>query len=198
MTTNLIFYHIPRNYKKKLSRNVGILTKLKHCLSKSALIALYYGIVFPHLLHGIIIWGSTYPTFLNKLQTIQIKTIRAISDSGWRVHVTPLYYEHKILKVNDIHKIESAKFMRKYVNKKLPDYFLNCFNKVSGNHGYSTRAATNDDLTIPFFRTKRCQNSFEYQGSKLWNSLPKNMTKLGCNKFIEQNKTFLISFYKLD
>ena len=104
----------------------------------------------------------------------------------------------KILKVNDIYKIESAKFMHKYVNNKLPDYFQNYFNKVSGNHGYSTRAATNDDLIIPFFRTNRCQKSFKYQGSKLWNSLPKNMTKLGYIKFIEQYKTFLISFYNSD
>ena len=35
-----------------------------------------------------------------------------------------------------LYKIESAKFMHKYVNKKLPDYFQNYFNKVSGNHGY--------------------------------------------------------------
>ena len=131
------------------------------------------------------------------LQTIQNKAITAISDSGWRVHVTPLYYEHKIFKVNDIYKIESANFMHKYVNKNLPDYFQNYFNKVSGNHGYSTRAATNDDLTIPFFRTNRCQKSFKYQGSKLWNSLTKNMTKLGYNKFIEQYKTSLISFCKI-
>ena len=47
------------------------------------------------------------------------------------------------------------------------DYFQNYFNKVSGNHGYSTRAATNDDLTIPFFLTNCCQKSFKYQGSKL-------------------------------
>ena len=194
----LNFLPYTQKLQKKLSRNVGVLTKLKHCLPKSALIALYYGIVFPHLLYGIIIWGSTYPTYLKKLQTIQNKAIRAISDSGWNVHVTPLYYEHKILKVNDIYKIESAKFMHKYVNKKLPDYFQNYFNKVSGNHGYSTRAATNDDLIIPFFRTNRCQKSFKYQGSKLWNSLPKNMTKLGYIKFIEQYKTFLISFYNSD
>ena len=41
---------------------------------------------FSHLLYGIIIWGSTYSTYLNKLQTIQNK---AISDAGWHVHVTP-------------------------------------------------------------------------------------------------------------
>ena len=117
------FLPYTQKLQKKLSRNVDVLIKLKHCLPKSALIALFYGIVFPHLLCGIIIWGSTYPTYLNKLQTIQNKAIRAISDSGWHIHVTPLYYEHKILKINDIYKIESAKFMHKYVNKKLPDYF---------------------------------------------------------------------------
>ena len=101
-----------------------------------------------------------------------------------RIRVIPLYYERKIIKVNDIYKIESAKFMHKYINKKLPDYFQNYFNKVSGNHDYSTRAATNDDLTIPFFRTNHCQKSFKYQGSKLWNSLPKIMTKLNYEKFI--------------
>ena len=26
---------------------------------------------------------------------------------------------------------------------------------------------TNDDLTIPFFRTNRCQKSFKYHGSKI-------------------------------
>ena len=137
-----------------------------------------------------IIWGSTYSTYFNKLQTIQNKAIMAISDYGWRVRVTPLYYEHKILKVNDIYKIESAKFMHKYVNKKLLDYFQNYFNKVSGNHGYSTKAARNDDLTIPFFWTNRYQKSFKYQGSKLWNSLTKkNMNKLGYDKFIKLYKT---------
>ena len=78
--------------------------------------------------------------------------------------------------------------------KKLSDYFQNYFNKVSANHGYSTKAAINHDLTIPFFRTNRSQKLFKYQGSKLWNSFPKNMTKLGYNKFIELYKTFLISY----
>ena len=88
--------------------------------------------------------------------------------------------------------------MHKYVNKKLPDYFQNYFNKVSGNHGNSTRAATNDNLTIPLFQTNCSHKLFKYQGSKLWNYLPKNMTKLGYKKFIEQYKTFLISFYNSD
>ena len=112
----LNFLPYTQKLQKKLSRYAGVLTKLKHCLPKSALIALYYGIVFLHPLYGIIIRGSTYPTYLNKLQTIQNKAIRAISGSGWHVHVTLLYYEHKILKVNAIYKIEFAKFMHKYVN----------------------------------------------------------------------------------
>ena len=62
----LNFLPYTQKLQKKLSRYAGVLTKLKHCLPKSALIALYYGMVFPHPLYGIIIWGSTYPTYLNK------------------------------------------------------------------------------------------------------------------------------------
>ena len=119
----LNFLPYTQKLQKKLSRNVGVLTKLKHCLPKSALIALYYGIVFPHLLYGIIIWGSTYPTYLKKLQTIQNKAIRAISDSGWNVHVTPLYYEHKILKVNDIYKLNLPNLCTNTSTKNFPIIF---------------------------------------------------------------------------
>ena len=123
------FLPYTQKLQKKLPQNVGVLTKLKHCFPKSALIALYYGIVFPHLLYGIIIWGNTYPTYLNGLLSMQNKAIRAISDSGWHVHVTPLYYEHKILKVNDIYKIES-KFMHKYIKKKFLFIFKTTLIKI--------------------------------------------------------------------
>ena len=45
--------------ENKLSRNVGMIKKLKHFLPTHALLMLYYSIVYPHILNGIIIWGST-------------------------------------------------------------------------------------------------------------------------------------------
>ena len=85
-------------------------------------------------------------------------SICCIQPETYHQNITFVYIidfeEHKILKVSNIYEIKSAKFMHKYVNKKLPDYFQNYFKKVSGSHDYSTWAATNDHLTIPFFRTR--------------------------------------------
>ena len=41
----------------KLSRAVGIITKLKSILSKNLPLQLYYTLVHPNLLYGLIVWG---------------------------------------------------------------------------------------------------------------------------------------------
>ena len=70
--------------ENKLSQNVGIIMKLKHFLLTPALLMLYYSIVYPYILYGIIIWGSTYTSHLNNLQLIQNKAVRAICSLNWR------------------------------------------------------------------------------------------------------------------
>jgi len=57
-------------------------------------------------------------------------------------HVNPLYFEHKILKMNNIFKLENSKFVHKLINKKLPGYFQNYQQSASEIHCYSTRFAT--------------------------------------------------------
>ena len=47
-----------------------------------------YGII-PHILYGIILWGSTFTSHLKKLQLLQNKAVRAICSLNWREHVTP-------------------------------------------------------------------------------------------------------------
>jgi len=35
-------------------------------LPKEILLNLYYALVHPHLLYGLLVWGSTYPSYLKK------------------------------------------------------------------------------------------------------------------------------------
>ena len=120
--------------ENKLSRNVGIIMKLKDFLPTPALLMLYYSIVYPHILYGIIIWGSTSTSHLNNLQLIQNKAVRAICSLNWREHVTPCFHRLKILKIKDVAKMEIAKFVHQSVNHSLPMYFQYYFHKVSMTH----------------------------------------------------------------
>ena len=50
---------------------VGTLFKLKSVLPQEALLKLYYALIHPHLIYGIIVWSSTFPTYLNGLALIK-------------------------------------------------------------------------------------------------------------------------------
>ena len=56
---------------KKISRGVGILSKLRHFLDVRILIQIYYSIIYPFLRYGVIIWGNTYKTNLESLIILQ-------------------------------------------------------------------------------------------------------------------------------
>ena len=119
-----------------------IIKKLKHFLPTTALLMLYYSIVYPHILYGIIIWGSTYTSHLNNLQLIQNKVVRAICSLNWREHVTLCFHRLKILKIKDVAKMEIAKFVDQSVNHSFPMYFQFYFHKVSMTHKRCTRSSS--------------------------------------------------------
>ena len=57
--------------ESKLPRGVGILYKLKAELPREALCKIYYALFHPHLLYGLVVWGSTFPTYMSKLESLQ-------------------------------------------------------------------------------------------------------------------------------
>ena len=160
-----------RNIEGRIARSVGILTKLRHLFPSSALLLLYYALIHPHLSFGLAIWGSTYPTYIQKLQRLQNKAIRIISNASRKNSVTPLSKKYGVLKLADLFNYEMAKIMYQFSKQTLPSH-LNClFAPLSTVHERCTRSKTKQNLYIPKFSTSRCQNSFKYQGSKIWNSV---------------------------
>ena len=61
--------------QSKISKRVGILYKLNKLLPTRMLITLYYALIFPHLVYGIIIWGSTYSSYLTFYKPCRIKPL---------------------------------------------------------------------------------------------------------------------------
>ena len=55
-----------KTLESKIARSIGIILKLKQLLLASAIRALYYSTIHAHLLYGIVIWGSTFKTYLGK------------------------------------------------------------------------------------------------------------------------------------
>ena len=66
----------------KVSRSVGILSKLKYFLLQDAFLKLYYALIHSHLNYGILAWGNTYHSYLLKLMRLQNKAIRIVTCSA--------------------------------------------------------------------------------------------------------------------
>ena len=62
--------------ENKLARSLSILFKTRQYLNTSTLVQLYYLTFHAYLSYGLIIWGSEFKSYLNKLSSLQNKAVR--------------------------------------------------------------------------------------------------------------------------
>ena len=102
--------------KNKLSSGLYAINSSKHILSREHLRSLYYTLIHPHLTYGLLLWGSTYKTFLHKLEVLQNKSIRSITKSKYNESTGPIYKKLGILPLSKLYQLEAAKLM--FLNHK--------------------------------------------------------------------------------
>ena len=103
-------YHILQ-VSKKISKGIGVLTKIRHYINIHVLTQLCYTLIFPFLTHGVVVWGNTYNSLLKPLITLQKKAVRIMTFSNFREHSSPLFKMLNILKFPDLISYRLALFM---------------------------------------------------------------------------------------
>ena len=172
------------------------MSKLWHVLPLKALQNLYYSLIHPHILYGIIIWGNTYKTYLKRLTTLQNRAVKLSVGAHWRDNTTNCYLQLQVLKLNELYTYEVAKFMYKNTRKNLPPSFSSFFTSIASVHTRSTRLASSQySLYLPRYKTLTLQRNIKFQGVKIWNSVPLEIKKLPFNRFKIQYKKHLLSNY---
>ena len=131
-----------------------------------------------------------------KLQRLQNKAIRIITNSNMHSPITPKFHNLAILKIFELYDLEIAKIMHQHSKQALSSS-LAPFNKVSNIHSCNTRSVVHNNLYLPKFSTNRCQNSFQYQGVKIWNSIPCDLRNQSYSKFKSNYKKILLNSYLL-
>ena len=103
---NLRFDKHVSHILSKVSKNAGILYRIRDSLSMQARLNFYYGFIYPYLTYNVAIWGSASQTTINPLIIQQKRIIRTICNANKYDHTSPLFYRLKILKLSDIVKYE--------------------------------------------------------------------------------------------
>ena len=104
----------------KISRTLGVTSRLKRYLPFSALKLMYSSLILSHLQFAITSWGFEW----ERLSKLQKRAIRIMTIGKYNAHTDPLFKSLKLLKIKDIFDVQCMKFWYKFVNNNVPTYFL--------------------------------------------------------------------------
>ena len=123
----------------KVSKSIGSLYKLKSLLPLYILKILYNSLILPHILYGILVWGTN----INEPFKLQKKAVRVISNSTYNAHTEPIFKSLQLLKIPDIYKRFVLKFYFQYCHSQLPSYLQSfAYTFRMDIHEYNTRNKT--------------------------------------------------------
>ena len=100
------------------------------------------------------------------------------------------YKALKILKVNELHFYETAKFMHRIYHNQMPLAFQDYFQVIA--HSYNTRTRSNVGFIIPRPRTERGKKSLKYTGVEVWADVPDFMKSMSHSSFKYRLKAFIV------
>ena len=130
-----------------------------------------------------------------KLRVRLNNIIRAITFSKSFSSMTALYKNLNILKLEDIYKLELAKFMYQINYKKVPKIFVDLFTSTTKLHHYETRRTRSSNFFLPRVNKTIAQNQLAFKGSVLWQSINSELKELHWHSFKKSYKKLLIDLY---
>ena len=183
------------NLCKLLSRNKK--RRLKSALPQSILLILYSTLILPYINYGVLAWGKSLKTQLDKLFLVQKRVIRTICNADYRAHTNPLFYHHRILKAEDIYYMQLGSLMYDLNSGVLPLALAKIFKKNNQIHNYATRRAS--AFHLPHARTKFTLNTLVCTGPRFWNSLDSSIShSVSMSVFKRKLKLNLLRNYLVD
>ena len=94
----------------------------------------YHNLVYSRLQYGIIIWATGTKTLLREIRVLQNNIIRILTYNKKFSLVTSLHKKLILLKLDDIYKLELAKFMYLLQQSSLPSGIFDKFTKIEQIH----------------------------------------------------------------
>ena len=143
---------------------------------------LYYAYIYLKIKYGIEVYGTANATQIKKVQVKQNRAWKVLFNKDFLTPTDSLHKELEVLKVKDINRLHTAKFVHMQQNNKTPNIFKNFFIAIQTVHQHNTRQNHNLHINQP--NTNNGKRTMKYHGATIWNALAGSLRK------IESNKTF--------
>ena len=147
-----------------------MLSKIRHYVKKYTLRTIYFGIFSSILSYGSQIWGQMKNYHISRLIKLQNKAIRIINFAPFRSSVTHFYKDNRLLKLNDIIKVQNFLYVLECLQDAVPIVLSRTFTLAKTKHSHNTRGASCHQVVIPKVRTLVFGiKSITYQSAQFWN-----------------------------
>ena len=164
--------------KKKVSKGIAMLRRMKEYVFISTLIKVYNGIILPHFDYCSLVWDECADYLLAKLQKLQNRAARVITGSSYKTNSEDILSELNWQPLKERFRIKKAMFAYNVRNNdKLPQSMINKF-KTKDNSNYNLRN-NYTDFVLKKPKTNFMKKSISYSAASLWNKLPKSAKTKG-------------------
>ena len=141
--------------------------------------SVYYSLVYSHLQYAIICWENSSKTITHKQQVKQNRIIKTLCNKfGTKTRLELLYEQQQVLNIDEIYKLEVAKFMAKVNLNELPVFCSNqstIFRTLTSIHTYSTRSVSSKSFYVQRTSLVKTNQSLKISVVKIWNSLRRHI-----------------------
>ena len=127
------------------------------------------GIVEPTFNYCCSVWGSCGTSKLNKLQKLQSRAARIVTNSLFDSSATSLIQDQGWPTIEELIHRETSVMAYKRLNKLAPDYLSSCISKLSELYTRELRNSATD-LLIPRMKTSYGLKSFAFRGARVGQS----------------------------
>ena len=132
---------------------------------------MYTSVAEPHFRNCCSVWGCCGESLLDKLQKLQNRAARIVTNSSYDASSFSLIGSLGWLTIlKEMIEFETATTVYKPLHGLAPEYMQLMCAKLSENNSRSL-LNTDTDLKIPRFATSYGQRSFSYRGVTVWNKL---------------------------
>ena len=162
------------NYIKiKVSKEIGIINRIKQFINKETLRTLHFSFVYPYLYYCIEVWSNAQDCYRDTIVKLQKRPVRIISCSPLLAHSEPLFTHFKILQFKKLYFYTVAVFMCKYEHNSLPSIFNHMYVYNRDVHQVNTRQA--DKVCPAKHRTVLASKSLRISAVGIWNDILSNL-----------------------
>ena len=135
-------------WRSKQVKQSVLFARLRHFLPTSVLLNIYNSLIHPYLSYGLVVWGQTSRTHLDKILLLQKRALCLIYFSNNSEHAIPLLLRSNILPIDMLYYKSVGVLMHDIDHDLVPhdQNLKNLFTRLALIHSYNTKAEAADKL----------------------------------------------------